>query len=211
MVSIRQEDHSWQRQKQGLGFLLIPRLITRPGLTPGQRPCESHSNPSPRPTSKAADYREEKNEVRERTGWTQGRTKAWKVDEDGMEPIARGCVFGTWGLFITERTCLCRPCWTPEGKNHVGLCVNVLYLKDSGRLLDEGSTIAQLFSECMFLNIFQSSFPTVWGLASTTWFEGANRWGEMRWRVSRSVSGDLGFFFLIFFYFFTKPQKSILS
>lgn len=64
-----------EEHREGLGFLLIPCLITRPRLTPGQRPCRSHSNPSPRPTSKGPDYREEKNEAGEGERGRGGKTE----------------------------------------------------------------------------------------------------------------------------------------
>lgn len=67
-----------EKHREGLGFLLIPCLITRPRLTPGQRPCRSHSNPSPRPTSKGPDYREEKNEAGEGERGRGGKTEGWK-------------------------------------------------------------------------------------------------------------------------------------
>lgn len=71
-----------ERPREGLGFLLIPCLITRPRLTPGQRPCRSHSNPSPRPTSEGPDYRDGKNGPR-RSEREDGKTAGWK--EVGIE------------------------------------------------------------------------------------------------------------------------------
>ncbi|CAB1413263.1 unnamed protein product [Pleuronectes platessa] len=65
-----------------------------PELTPGQRPYRSHSNPSPRPTSKSPDYREEKNGAtegerqrereREQTGWKYGDERREGRKEGGQ-------------------------------------------------------------------------------------------------------------------------------
>lgn len=82
MVSIQHAHDSRERQKEGVGFLLIPCLITRPWLTPGQRPCRSHYNLSPRPTSKTPDYREEKNEV--------SKDKTERQRDERKEGLKRG-------------------------------------------------------------------------------------------------------------------------
>lgn len=85
MVSIQQAHNSWERRKEGPGFLLIPCLITHPWLTPGQRPCRFHSNPSPWPTSKGPDYREEKNEVRERARERESERERTGRKDRGMK------------------------------------------------------------------------------------------------------------------------------
>lgn len=146
MVPIEQAHNSWERRREGLGFLLIPCLITRPRLTPGQRPRRSHSNPSPRPTSKGPDYREEKHEVREgerqREGGQDGMERQRDERKDEWE--------GRWTepewkhiLSVSELSGLCGPFssqlmllhWLSsalEGTSHVRLRSNLLHARAWG-------------------------------------------------------------------------------
>lgn len=142
--------------REGLGFLLIPCLITRPGSPRVKDPIGPTLIHLLGPLQRALitgrrRMKQEEERRRHKAGWERrqdkkekGRERRW-TEPELKHILSVSVLSGLCGLFRSLLTALAYSS-TLEGTNHMGLCLHVLQLKHTPEY-----TLKSFFPLCPFV------------------------------------------------------------